>query len=267
VPAVSRHHLLLYAALTLVVAVLGARALRADGGAGPEPPSAVVEGAGPSGTADGADAAGGPDASADSPTPVGSSAAAGAASGTAEEATGATRAASATPAGAAAGGPEVLVHVAGAVRRPGVYRMPAGARVQDAVTSAGGARTTADVHRLNLAAKVADGQQIVIPRRGQRTSSGQAPASPPARAPSTVGAADPSTTPGDGVAGGSGERIDLNSATVAQLETLDGVGPAIAQKIVDWREANGGFRSVDDLAQVAGIGPKKLEAMRPRVGV
>jgi competence protein ComEA len=142
--------------------------------------------------------------------------------------------------------------------------MAAGARVQDAVTQAGGPRRGADVHRLNLAAKVADGQQVLIPRRGGRT-----PGAPPAGGSSPVPPAGPDTAAAasGGPPADPGALVDLNTATIAELETLDGVGPAIAQKIVDWREANGGFRTVDDLAQVSGIGPKKLEAMRPRVRV
>jgi len=255
--AVSRPQLLVYAALTLVIAVLGARALRAGGG--PEaPPAAVVEGspaagASAAGSAAAAETAGSPDAS---PDPAEAAHQGGA--GTP----------AATTAAAGGVGPDVLVHVAGAVRRPGVYRLPSGARVQDAVTSAGGARGGADVHRLNLAAKVADGQQIRIPRRGERTRPAvQGTASPPGATLGGGSGASASSAAGAAAVGGSAAQIDLNTATLEQLETLDGVGPAIAQKIVDWRQANGGFRSVDDLAQVAGIGPKKLEAMRPRVGV
>jgi len=255
----------MYAALALVVALLGARALRADRSVEAAPPAAVVEGAdGAAASEAGAQATGAP--ASDEPIP--GSEASGAVPGPTPGGGGNAGPPSPGEAGgqAAPRGPDVLVHVAGAVRRPGVYRMPAGARVQDAVTSAGGARRGADAHRLNLAAKLADGQQVLVPRRGQRTS--PAPGvqgSPAAAAPAGSGTAA-AGTPG-GAADAVGERIDLNNATVDELETLDGVGPAIAQKIVAWREANGGFRSVDDLAQVAGIGPKKLEAMRPRVRV
>jgi competence protein ComEA len=284
VPPVSRPQLLLYAVLTLAVVLLGARALRAGERPESPPPGAVVEGAQAAAggmSADPASEAGAgqtPGTGARGPAEPGAIPAAGARAAAGSAAAGAgARPAGAAGAGAApapgAGAPDLLVHVAGAVRRPGVYRMAAGARVQDAVTSAGGARREADVHRLNLAAKVADGQQVLIPRRGQRTSAA-AQASTSAAVPTAAGSATASGTtasapPGAGSAraGAPSTPIDLNSATIEQLETLDGVGPAIAQKIVDWREANGGFRSVDDLAQVAGIGPKKLEAMRPRVGV
>jgi competence protein ComEA len=142
-----------------------------------------------------------------------------------------------------------LVHVAGAVRRPGVYRLPVGARVQEAVRRAGGARPRADVNAINLAAKVVDGQQVVVPTRAGRGAA-RAVAAAPGEA---------------GVAGAAGPPVSLNSATPEQLDTLDGVGPATARKIIEWRTAHGGFRSVADLGQVPGIGPKKLAALRDRV--
>jgi competence protein ComEA len=144
------------------------------------------------------------------------------------------------PAAAAA-----TVHVAGAVRRPGVYRLPAGARVQDAVRRAGGARPRGDVNAINLAAKVVDGQQVVVPSRG--------------------GAGAAVSAPGAGAAAPPGAPVSLNSATAEQLDTLDGVGPATARKIIEWRTQHGGFRSVADLGQVPGIGPKKLAALRGKV--
>ena len=257
-PAVSRSQLVLYAALALVVGLLGARALRAERPADDAAAQAVVEGAG-------AAPAGGE-------TPAGP---AGRAPGDPEAGTARGGGGADGPAPTSPGGPDVLVHVAGAVRRPGVYRMAAGARIQDAVTQAGGPRRGADVHRLNLAAKVTDGQQLLIPRRGQVASpaavggaSGAAPAAATATGAGSAPGAGGAGTAASGLApSAAGAPVDLNTATIAELETLDGVGPAIAQKIVDWREANGGFRSVDDLAQVSGIGPKKLEAMRPRVRV
>jgi competence protein ComEA len=148
-----------------------------------------------------------------------------------------------------------VVHVAGAVRKPGVYRLPAGARVQDAVDRAGGARRGGDVNAINLAAKVVDGQQVVVPSR----AAGNAAVAPAAAAGASAG--------GEATAGGaaSGPPISLNSATADQLDTLDGVGPATAAKIIAWRAQHGGFRSVADLGQVPGIGPKKLAAIKDRV--
>lgn len=140
------------------------------------------------------------------------------------------------------------VHVVGAVRRPGVYRLRLGQRVEDAIRRAGGARDSTDLQAINLAAKVADGQQVVVPRRAEAGGNG-APA-------------------GGGVAGAAPSApINLNSATAEQLDTLDGVGPATAQKILEYRTQHGGFSSIDDLAQIAGIGPKKLEALKAQVTV
>jgi competence protein ComEA len=139
-----------------------------------------------------------------------------------------------------------LVHVAGAVQRPGVYRVRDGERILDAVRRAGGARRGADLNGINLAAKVADGQQVVVPRRG-------------------VAAVAPDA--GSGAAGAPAQPVSLNTATAEQLDTLDGVGPATAAKILAYRQQHGGFRSVDDLGQVPGIGPKKLAALRGKVQV
>jgi competence protein ComEA len=134
------------------------------------------------------------------------------------------------------------VHVAGAVRRPGVYRMRPGARVNDAVRRAGGALPGADLAAVNLAAKVEDGRQVVVPERVATGSVAGGPAAP-------------------------GVPLNLNTATLEQLDTLDGVGPATAQKILDFREEHGGFGSVEDLGQVPGIGDKRLAALREKVRV
>jgi competence protein ComEA len=143
-----------------------------------------------------------------------------------------------------------VVHVVGAVHEPGVYRLAAGQRVEDAIARAGGATGGADLQAINLAAKVADGQQVVVPRRAAKGAAVAAPAA------------------GAGVAGAAPSGpVNLNAATAEQLDTLDGVGPATAQKILEYRTAHGGFASVDDLAQIPGIGPKKLEALRARVTV
>lgn len=139
-----------------------------------------------------------------------------------------------------------VVHVVGAVHDAGVYRLGAGKRVEDAIARAGGATGGADLQAINLAAKLADGQQIVVPRKGRASAgAGSAPA-------------------GAGAAASSGP-VNLNSATAEQLDTLDGVGPATAQKILEYRQQHGGFSSVDDLSQIPGIGPKKLEALRAQV--
>ncbi|MEJ7785066.1 MAG: helix-hairpin-helix domain-containing protein [Solirubrobacteraceae bacterium] len=142
-----------------------------------------------------------------------------------------------------------VVHVAGAVRRPGVYRLDVAARVRDAVRRAGGPTGRADVNAINLAALVQDGVQVVVPRR--------------AAAGAPVAAVGP-----DGVAAEApAAPVNLNSATAEELQTLDGVGPATAADILEYRTQQGGFRSVDDLDQVPGIGPKTMEALRDRVTV
>ena len=148
----------------------------------------------------------------------------------------------------ARGAGAALVHVAGAVRRPGVYRLRSGARIADAVRRAGGARRGAEVHAVNLAARIADGQQVVVPRRSPGVGR-------------TVASGDVAAAGG----AGSGAPVSLSSATAEQLDTLDGVGPATARKILEWRRHHGGFRSVEDLGQVPGIGPKRLAALRERV--
>ena len=144
------------------------------------------------------------------------------------------------------GGGAVVVHVAGAVRAPGVYRMRAGARVDDAVSRAGGALPRADLTQVNLAAKVEDGRQILVPRRVSVASA-------------APGAADPAAPPG--------VPLNLNTATLEQLDELPGVGPATAQKIIDYRQEHGGFGSVEELGQVPGIGDVRLASLRDKVRV
>lgn len=136
----------------------------------------------------------------------------------------------------AAAAPKLVVHVAGAVRRPGLYRLAEGKRVADAVARAGGATAPADTAAINLAAPLADGMQVVVPSR-------------------VAGAA------GTAAVG----RVSLSSASVAELDALPGIGPVTAQKIVDHRLAHGGFRSVDDLDAIPGIGPVRVEQLRELV--
>jgi competence protein ComEA len=139
-----------------------------------------------------------------------------------------------------------VVDVTGAVHRPGVYRLPASARVQAAVSRAGGPTRRADLTAVNLAAKVTDGAQIVVPLRAT------------AAAAAAGGAA-----PGGGAAPAA--PVNLNTATVEQLDTLDGVGPVTAQKILAYRQQHGGFGSVSELDRIPGIGPKRLAALRTKV--
>jgi competence protein ComEA len=154
----------------------------------------------------------------------------------------------------------VVVHVAGAVRRPGVYTLQQGSRVQDAVRRAGGPTRHGDVNAINLAAPIQDGIQVVVPERVPAGAAGGGAAAAGAAA-ATGGLAS-----AGGAAGAPpGPPVDLNTATAEQLDTLDGVGPSTAAKILDYRRQHGGFRTVDDLGQVPGIGPKKLAALRGKV--
>ncbi|HJX32842.1 MAG TPA: ComEA family DNA-binding protein [Solirubrobacterales bacterium] len=137
---------------------------------------------------------------------------------------------------------DVVVDVTGAVGRPGVYRLPAGSRVTDAVDRAGGASGKAQLEAINLAAKLADGQQVVVPEQG------------PGGAPVSAGASSAEEGP-----------ISLGTATVEQLDTIDGIGPVTAQDIIDFRDQHGGLGSVDQLDQVSGIGPATMESLRARL--
>jgi competence protein ComEA len=137
-------------------------------------------------------------------------------------------------------GGDVVVDVTGAVSRPGVYRLPAGARVTDAVERAGGVSAGALLEAINLAARLADGQQVVVPKRG------------------------PSGAPVAGAASEEGP-ISLGTATVEQLDTIDGIGPVTAEDIIEYRDQHGGLSSVDQLDQVSGIGPATMESLRARL--
>jgi competence protein ComEA len=137
---------------------------------------------------------------------------------------------------------DLVVHVAGAVRRPGVYRMPAGSRVNDAVVRAGGAAPRAELEGVNLAARLADGQQVVVPERL------------PAGSAAGVGAAATEAGP-----------ISLGTATVEQLEEIEGIGPVTAGDIIAFRDEHGGLASIDQLDEVPGIGPATMESLRARL--
>jgi competence protein ComEA len=137
--------------------------------------------------------------------------------------------------------PKVVVNVAGAVRRPGLYRLPDGSRVADALHRAGGPTAKAFLEGLNLAAPLADGQQVLVPRK--------------------VAGAVPAAVGAPGATG----PVSLSAATLEQLDTLPGVGPVTAQKILDYRNAHGAFRSVEELDAVPGIGPATIEELRELV--
>jgi competence protein ComEA len=143
--------------------------------------------------------------------------------------------------GGGASGGEAFVHVAGRVRRPGLYRVPASARVALAIERAGGPADGADLSAVNLAARVEDGQQIVLPRAGAARAAG------------------------GGQLGAAGAKLSLAQASQEQLEELDGIGPTLAKRILEYRDENGGFRSVDELKEVEGIGEKRFESLREAV--
>ncbi len=136
--------------------------------------------------------------------------------------------------------PTAFVHVVGQVKSPGLYELPAGSRIVDAVSAAGGFTALADQTTLNLAQAIEDGQQIVVAAQG----------------------ATPQASAAGDVAGG---KVDLNTADATALQTLDGIGPALAQRILAYRTAHGGFRTVNDLQNVTGIGPKKFAAIKANV--
>lgn len=198
----SRSQLIVYAALAAALLLAGARAIHSEGEAG-----AATSGAGEFSSSSGGNGGSSPDGLAVSE-----------------------------------GGPDVVVDVTGAVRRPGVYRLPVGSRVTDAVDRAGGAEGGAALEAINLAARLSDGQQVLVPGR----SPGGASAS---------------------VEGGGAEEgpISLGGASVEQLETIDGIGPVTAGDIVEFRDQHGGLSSVDQLDQVPGIGPATMEALRERL--
>lgn len=167
---------------------------------------------------------------------------------------------------AGAGAPseqQVVVSVVGLVHQPGLVKLAAGARVADAVDAAGGALAGADTIGLNMAGRVVDGQQIVVgvvAPAGQPAALGSSVSGRPASGSSVSGVAGPETGPQP-----TNEPLDLNAASVEQLDALPGVGPVTAAAIVAWRDANGRFGSVDELADVDGIGPARLEKLRPLV--
>ena len=223
-PAFDRPRLALYAALGLVVCVLGARYLQGQAS------SPAAAGAG-----DGAMAG---------------------------KVAGADAASSSSIRVERAGGGRVTVHVAGAVQDPGVYRLATGARVDDALRSAGGPRERADLTAVNLAARLEDGRQVIVPERAAAVPTSASPGAAGAQSAgaSTAGAAATGAVP-------PGAPINLNTATLEQLDTLDGVGPGIAQRILDYREQHGGFSRVEELGEVPGIGAKRLATLTPLVTV
>lgn len=164
--------------------------------------------------------------------------------------------AEATQSAASATEPSIYVHVLGAVRVPGLYLLTADDRAVDAVAAAGGFTATADQSGVNLARRLVDGEQFRVPEQGE------APVmAPPAAAAGGVG------SEAAGAAPSATSPVNLNTATAEQLEALNGIGPSTAAKIIAWREEHNGFRSVDDLLEVSGIGEKTLDGFRAEVTV
>ena len=185
--------------------------------------------------------------------------------------------------GGASGEATVRVHVAGAVNNPGVYTLPAQGRAVDAIAAASGAAADADLDRVNLAGALSDGVQIYVPHRGETAAPAQiqpnggtanAGQGNAANGASQNGASQGGTQPQPArtlTPAGSAQKgstpVNINTATAEELQTLPRIGPAMAQRIIAWREAHGGFRSVDELDAVPGIGPSMLENLRPLVTV
>lgn len=162
-----------------------------------------------------------------------------------------------SPGTTASAGPEIVVDVSGKVRHPGIHRLPAGSRVADALRAAGGVRPGTDLDGLNRARFLVDGEQVVV--------GGPAPATGSAVAGTAAGGTAAGGAAGAGAAGLPAAPVSLNTATAEQLETLPGVGPVLAQHIIDYRTQHGGFRSVDELRQVSGIGDRRFADLRSLV--
>jgi competence protein ComEA len=211
-PELSRTQIAVYGALAVALLFVGARAVRGEGGGG--------AGSGYSGSYEYGSGAEGDEGGSDE-------------GDEAEESF------------AVEGGSDVVVDVTGAVREPGVYRLPAGSRVDDAVKRAGGETAKAELDSVNLAARLADGQQVVVPER-------------------VPGAGAVGAAPGAAVGEEDGP-ISLGTATATDLDTIDGIGPVTAEDIIQFRDEHGGLSSVDQLDQISGIGPATMESLRERL--
>lgn len=169
-----------------------------------------------------------------------------------------------SPGDGAAGAKKLIIHIIGAVNRPGVYELPTGSRVRDAVASAGGLRPNAAPENINLAANLADGQQVRIPKRGEKPIGITEPLVAEGAPPSATGGSGEPEGP-EQVSRTTGAKINVNTAPGAELQVLPGIGPALAQRIIDFRQSNGPFASLTELDGVSGIGPALLGKIRDRV--
>ncbi|WP_280513183.1 ComEA family DNA-binding protein [Janibacter anophelis] len=178
-----------------------------------------------------------------------------------------------TPGARATAAARVTVHVVGEVESPGVVTLASGARVDDALEEAGGATDEAELSGVNLARPLVDGEQVVVPGPGETAAPAPGGAGPGGPAPAGVapgGAAPGGAAPGAGTPGAPGTPdalVNLNTADLATLETLPGVGPVLAQRIIDWRTEHGGFTSVEELGEVSGVGDKTYATLAPEVTV
>ena len=154
--------------------------------------------------------------------------------------------------------PEIVVHVMGAVKSPGVYHLSTDARVHEAIQKAGGKTDQADLHSLNLAAKMRDGEQIYVPDIRQTPDVGQT-------IPTSSSSAAPPQPSVRRSASSGGSRININTATFQELQTVRGIGPTMAQRIIEYRQTSGRFATVDDLTNVKGVGEKTLEKIRDSI--
>jgi competence protein ComEA len=152
-----------------------------------------------------------------------------------------------------------VLHVAGAVARPGIVELAPGSRINDAIAAAGGGSPTADLDRLNLAAVVVDGQKVYVPRQGEPLPADSAGA--------PLGEASGGAGAGEAASPALSGKTNLNSAGLEELGALPKVGPVLAQRIVDWRKEHGPFNSIEELDAVDGVGPKMLETLLPLVSV
>ncbi len=169
---------------------------------------------------------------------------------------------------------EIVVHVAGAVRNPGVYHLRPGARNDDAISAAGGALPTANTDAINLAAHIEDGTQLFLPTRTEHPDGGAADPIPsvtpgkhtvPSSSKAQKNSQSGMRSKPDKLTSASQGQVNLNSAGAAELQKLPGIGPSMAQRIIEFRKENGGFKSAEDLMQVSGIGEKRFEKMRALV--